>query len=91
MDTEKKQGFWKRVIADGHEFIITFCIAVVFLGFLACTFAILYGILSKAEVDNSLIDFFQEYDDIVKMILTYIFTRWQMGKAQEKESDNAKP
>ena len=92
MNTENKpKGFFKRIISDGHEFIITLCISVVFFGFLICTSAVLYKMLGDAKVDDSLIEFFKEYDDLIKMILTYIFTRWQMGKAQEKEITNAKP
>ena len=87
----KKNGFWKRIISDSHEFVITFCIMVVFFGFLTCTFAILYTILSDAKADSSLIEFFDEYDDLVKMVLTYIFTRWQLTKSVDKEKDDVKP
>lgn len=86
--TPKKQGFIKRIIIDNHEFVITFCIGIIFLGFLFCITAILYRILTvTGKVDDSLMDFFKEFDDLVKMILTYIFTRWQMGKTAEKDSD----
>ena len=87
-DKPKKQGFLKRIVSDNHEFVVTFCICVIFMGFLFCLSAVLYKIVgATAKVDDSLMNFFKEYDDLVKMILTYIFTRWQMTKAAEKNGE----
>ena len=88
-DKPKRQSFLRRIVGDNHEFVVTFCICTIFLGFLFCLTAVLYKIIgATAKVDDSLMNFFKEYDDLVKMILTYIFTRWQMTKAAEKTEEN---
>ena len=80
----KKEDFWSRIITDSHELIITIGIFAIFFGFLGCLTAMVYQILTDSKVDSELIAVFKEYDDLVKMVLTYMFTRWSVTKNDKK-------
>ena len=85
MDTEKKQGFWSRVIKDSREFDITFGVIAVFIVFIVSVTAALIALLRSTDIDPQFVEFIEEQKEILQMVLTYLFTKTQIERKNTNE------
>ena len=85
MNTEEKQGFWKRVIKDSRDFDITFGVIAVFIVFMVSVGAALIALLRSTDIDPQFIEFIEEQKEILQMVLTYLFTKTQIERKNKDE------
>ena len=85
----KKETFWSRIVKDNRQFDITFSIVAMFLIFAFAVGAAIVNIFQDNKINSNVMELIKELDDIIKMLITFLVTKYHMNRVINDENKDA--